>query len=156
MRTVRLAGLALGVVLAASGCREGSTGGARPAAPAGRPTLFARLGGIDGIRALVDELTSRLAADERIQRFFAAADFRRFKAQLVVQLCALTGGPCRYRGKSMAAAHRGLGIERAHFDAFLDDLAASLESARVGARERGELAKILGAQRAAVVGGGAR
>ncbi|HUS63816.1 MAG TPA: group 1 truncated hemoglobin [Kofleriaceae bacterium] len=152
MRTVRLAGLALGVVLAASACGEGSTGAAA-AAPAGRPTLFVRLGGIDGIRALVDELTSRLAADERIQRFFAAADFRRFKGQLVVQLCALTGGPCRYRGKPMAAAHRGLGIERAHFDAFLEDLDSSLESARVGARERGELAKLLGAQRAAIVGG---
>lgn len=157
MRTARLARLALGLALAVAGCGEASTRAERPVAPAGRPALFARLGGIDGIRALVDELTSRLAADERIQRYFAAADFRRFKAQLVVQLCALTGGPCRYRGRSMAEAHRGLGLERAHFDAFLEDMDASLASSRVGERDRREVLELLRRQRAAVLGdGGAR
>ena len=81
---------------------------------------------------------------------------RRFKAQLVVQLCALTGGPCRSRGKSMQAAHRGLGLERAHFDAFLEDVGAALEGTRVGERERGELVELLSRQRSAVLDDGTR
>ena len=102
-------------------------------------SLFARLGGMDGVRALVDELAGRIAADERIHHHFARTDFRRFKARLVVQLCAVTGGPCRYRGRSMREVHRNRGIAPSHFDAFVEDLAAALESAQVSARDRSDL-----------------
>src|SRR5690606_27774066 len=71
--------------------------------------------------------------------FFADTDFRRFKAHLVVQLCALTGGPCRDRGRSLRAVHAGRGIRAAHFDAFLEDVAGALETLRAGERERDEL-----------------
>jgi hemoglobin len=117
------------------------------------PTLFARLGGMDGIRALVDEIASRVAADDRIQRFFVDTDFRRFKAQLVVQLCQLSGGPCRYRGHTMAVAHRGRGIAREHVDAFLADVAAAFDGTRVSARARGELIDILARLRVQVIDG---
>ena len=109
--------------------------------PADTEGLFERLGGMDGVRALVDDLTARLAADERIQRFFVKTDFRRFKGRLVVQLCALTGGPCRYGG-SMAEIHRGLAIKPRHFDAFMENVAASLTVVRLSARDRVELLKL--------------
>jgi len=105
---------------------------------------------MDGVRALVDDLTSRLAADERIHHFFVKTDFRRFKGRLVVQLCALTGGPCRYGG-SMAGVHRRLRIKAQHFDAFLEDVAASLTVVRLSARDRVELLKLLRAMKPEVV-----
>jgi len=131
--------------LAAAGCGgrapdAGAAAGGGPGAGGGaRATLFSRLGGMDGIRALVDELALHLAADDRVQGFFADTDFRRFKAHLVVQLCALTGGPCRDRGRSLRAVHAGRGIRAAHFDAFLEDVAGALETLRAGERERDEL-----------------
>lgn len=121
---------------------QGARGGTGAAgSPADVEGLFARLGGMDGVRALVDDLTARLAADARIQRFFVKTDFRRFKGRLVVQLCALTGGPCRYGG-SMADIHRGLAIKPHHFDAFMENVAAALTVVRLSARDRVELLKL--------------
>jgi len=145
--------LALSAALAAAGCpRAGSKRGA------GSPTgdgagsgsdvtpespLYARLGGMDGIRAVVDELVGQVAADQRIQKFFVAADFRRLKSQLVVQICELAGGPCRYRGNSMRTAHAGRGIRSEHFDAWMEDASEAFLVARVGERERRELLALL-------------
>jgi hemoglobin len=126
------------------GC--GGVGGAGAGAAGGDGSLFVRLGGMDGVRALVDDLTGRVASDQRIQRFFVRTDFRRFKGRLVVQLCAHTGGPCRYGG-SMTEVHRGLAIKAQHFDAFMEDAAASLTVVRLSARDRVELLKLLRAMK---------
>lgn len=130
----------LAILAISPGC--GGVGDAGGGSPGGDGSLFVRLGGMDGVRALVDDLTGRLASDQRIQRFFVKTDFRRFKGRLVVQLCALTGGPCRYGG-SMAEVHRGLAIKSQHFDAFMEDAAASLTVVRLSARDRVELLKLL-------------
>jgi hemoglobin len=146
--------LALAAILAGGGCflagsSETTTtvegdgeGGPRPG-PSSGSALYVRLGGVDGIRAVVDEMVSRIAADRRIQRFFLDTDFRRFKAQLVVQLCELSGGPCRYRGRPMTAVHRGRRIRPAQFEAMLEDARDALKVAQVGERERHELLSIL-------------
>jgi hemoglobin len=134
-----LAALAMGAILVGcaggGGGRDGGAGGSL----ADGDTLYARLGGMDGVRALVDDLAGRVAADERIQRFFADTDFRRFKARLVVQLCAISGGPCRAGGRSMAEVHRGRGIRPPHFAAFIEDVEAALVAARVQPRDRARL-----------------
>jgi hemoglobin len=98
---------------------------------------------VDGIRAVVDEMVGRMAADHRIQQFFVATDFRRFKGQLVIHLCQLSGGPCRYRGRSMRQVHRGRRIRPAHFEAMIEDARDALRAARVGERERHEVLSML-------------
>ena len=142
--------LAVALLLVAGCGGRGGAGreGEPPAPPA---TLFARLGGMDGVRLLVDDLAARLAADERVQEQFARTDFRRFKARLVVQLCALSGGPCRDGGRSMKEVHAGRGIRPAQFAAFLEDLEASLAAVGAGERERAELIGLLGRMRRDVV-----
>jgi hemoglobin len=160
-----LVALAMGCLLAATGCSgAGSSrsapstdgdatrsGPGRLAFGSGR-TLYARLGGVDGIRAVVDEMVGRMAADERIQQFFVATDFRRLKSQLVVQMCELSGGPCRYRGRSMARAHRGRRIREAHFEAMIEDTRDALRAAQVGERERVELLALLRALKPEIAG----
>src|SRR6266545_2991432 len=117
----------------------------------GRRRRDVRLGGVDGIRAVVDELVSRSAADPRIHEFFVNTDFRRFKSQLVIQLCEFSGGPCRYRGRSMRDVHPRLRIRSAHFEAMLQDASAALRTLKVGVRERHELLAILRALKPEIV-----
>ena len=71
--------------------------------------LYERLGGKKAITAVVDEFVTNVAADARINKFFAltASDPKRmaaFKGNLVDQICQAGGGPCTYAGKSMKQA----------------------------------------------------
>jgi hemoglobin len=128
---------------APAGPEEPSDGAASGSVLESSKALYFRLGGVDGIRAVVDEMVGRMAADGRIEQFFVRIDFRRFKQQLVVQICELSGGPCRYRGRSMTQAHRGLRIRPAHFEAMIEDTRDALKAAQVGERERHELLSVL-------------
>ncbi len=134
-----------------SGTDAGDGTGTGIGAPRAQRRLYVRLGGVDGIRAVVDELVSRIAADPRIHEFFVNTDFRRFKSQLVIQLCEFSGGPCRYRGRSMRDVHRRLRIRSAHFEAMLQDASAALRTLKVGVRERHELLAILRALKPEIV-----
>jgi len=88
-------------------------------------SLYSRLGGRKAITAVVDEFVNNCAADTRINRFFAdtAKDpkrLRKFKKNLVDQICQASGGPCKYTGKDMKSAHKGMGITDADFNALRD------------------------------------
>src|SRR5262245_46565523 len=64
-------------------------------------SLYDRLGGKDAIKAVIDELVTIVAADDRINKKFAKTDVNRLKFELVEQICAATGGPCKYKGRDM-------------------------------------------------------
>jgi hemoglobin len=118
--------------------------------------LYDRLGGKQAISAVVDEFVSRVAADTRINRYFAqaAADPARlasFKGKLVDQICQATGGPCQYTGKDMKTAHAGMGITDADFNALVEDLSGALDKFKVGAKEKGELLGALGSMKPDIV-----
>ena len=49
-------------------------------------SLYDRLGGKPAITAVVDDFVARVAADRRINRFFANTDVPPFKAKLVDQM----------------------------------------------------------------------
>ncbi len=119
-------------------------------AAADRP-LYERLGGKPAIQAVVDDFISNVAADARINGFFANADIPRLKRMLVDQICEASGGPCKYTGKSMKEAHAGMGITEAHFNALVEDLVKSLEKFRVPEREQKELLTALAAMKPDIV-----
>ena len=106
-------------------------------------SLYERLGGKPAIAAVVDDFVGNVAADNRINRFFAKTNMARLKQRLVEQICQGTGGPCKYRGRGMKAAHRGMGVGGADFGALVEDLKLSLDKFQVPAREQGELLAIL-------------
>src|SRR5438105_2818821 len=93
----------------------------KTAGPA-KPPLYERLGGQPAIVAVVDDFVGNVAADARINTFFANTNIPRLKRLLVEQICAGSGGPCTYSGQSMAEAHRGLGVKDADVNAPVDDL----------------------------------
>jgi hemoglobin len=150
-----LAALACACVLSA--CHGATPGaapapvGASPAETSARPSLYTRLGGVDAIRAVVGDFLGRVAADTRINAFFRGVDTAELAAKLTDQICQATGGPCRYAGKSMRAAHADMRITDADFDALVEDLAASLDHFSVGPTEERELLTALGGLRGQIV-----
>jgi len=71
-------------------------------------SLYDRLGGLDAIMAAVDSWVVRVAGDDRINRKFERTDIPRLKKEVIDQLCAATGGPCAYTGRSMQKTHAGM------------------------------------------------
>jgi len=106
-------------------------------------SLYERLGGIDAIKAVVDDFVGNVAADKRINKFFANTDIYRLKRNLVAQICQGTGGPCTYTGRSMKDAHAGMGVRSRDFDALVGDLGKTLKKFKVPTREQHELVAIL-------------
>jgi hemoglobin len=116
-----------------------------------KKSLYERLGGYNAIVAVVDDFVGNVAADKRINKFFAKANVGRLKARLVEQICQGTGGPCTYTGRDMRSAHAGMGIQGKHFNALVEDLGKSLNKFKVPAREQRELVAILAPMRKDIV-----
>jgi hemoglobin len=119
-------------------------------------SLYDRLGQKKAITAVVDEFVARVAADNRINSFFAAtaSDKKRlaaFKGNLVDQICEASGGPCKYKGKDMKAAHMGMNIGASDFDALVQDLVGALDKFHVGAHEKDQLLGALGPMKTDIV-----
>jgi hemoglobin len=112
-------------------------------AVAQKKSLYDRLGGKDAIKAVVDELATIVAADGRINKKFARSNPERVKFLVAEQICALTGGPCKYTGRDMRTAHKNMGVTEGEFNAFMEDLVAALNKFNVGATEKNELLNLL-------------
>jgi hemoglobin len=123
---------------------------ARAQAPAAKP-LYDRLGGKAAITAVVDDFVGRVAADTRINQKFAKSDIPRVKAMLVDQICEASGGPCKYTGRTMAEAHKGMAVTEGEFDALVSDLVATLGQLKVPDQEQKELMTVLAAMKRDIV-----
>jgi hemoglobin len=122
-----------------------------PAEAATKKPLYERLGGQEAIVAVVDDFVANLAADTRVNHFFAKADANKVKEKLVEQICAATGGPCAYTGRDMKTVHQGMGIANADWDAMRQDLNKTLTKFKVPKREKGELLTIIASTKKDIV-----
>jgi hemoglobin len=111
--------------------------------PAAADTLYERLGGYDAIQAVVDQMIANVAADRRINKFFAHADIPHLRRMLADQICVASGGWCVYWGKDMKSAHAGMHIRSRHFNALVQDLGMALNKFKVPAKEQHELVALL-------------
>jgi len=127
------------------------------AADTDRPaTLYQRLGGQAAVTAVVDDFVTRVLADGRVNHWFehAAADPARaaaYKAMLGDFVCQAAGGPCKYKGKDMVAAHKGRAVTGPAFEAVVQDLTATLQHLHVPAKEQRDLMALLGPLQTAIV-----
>src|ERR1043166_4780303 len=115
-------------------------------------SLYDRLGGQPAVTAVVDDFVGNVAADNRINGFFARTDIARLKKNLSDQICQGTGGPCTYTGRDMATAHKGMNITDAQFNALVEDLKKTLDKFKVPDREQGDLLAVLGPMKPQIVG----
>jgi len=107
-------------------------------------SLYERLGGINAITAVVENFRDRVAGDTRINQKFAQTDLGRLRKMLIDQVCEAAGGPCRYTGRSMKDAHKGMKVTSGEFDALVQDLVATLNQFKVGNKEQDEVLSVLG------------
>ena len=106
-------------------------------------SLYVRLGGYDAIAAVVDDLLPRLREDSLLGRFWTSprsVDTNNRERQLAIDyIAAAAGGPTIYLGRDMKLAHKGMGITKADYAAFMRCLSISLDTFEVPEPERGEV-----------------
>ena len=117
--------------------------------------LYEEIGGAAAVDAAVDRFYRKVLTDERIAHFFADVDMERQAAKQKAFLTMAFGGPHSYTGRDMRTAHAALvqrGLTDVHFDAVVENLAATLEELGVAAELIQQVAAIAESTRADVLG----
>ena len=144
MKTQTVCGVVLTVAtMVAAGC-------ARYAAKS-ETSLYDRLGGKPAITAVVGDFLEAVGQDSRVRHQPAPERVPALQVSLVDLVCQASGGPCEYRGRPMKAAHAGMGISQAEFEAVVDDLVKTLDRYKVPAREKNDLLGLLAPLREDIV-----
>jgi hemoglobin len=106
-------------------------------------TLYQRLGGEAGVKDIVGGLVDRSATDPRTQRSFDGVKLATLKDSIAQQICAISGGGCRYEGETMANSHRDARITAAEFDSMVTLLREELDRQQVEPGAKNELLRLL-------------
>jgi hemoglobin len=118
-------------------------------------TLYERIGGAPAVKAAVDVFYGKVLADARIAHFFEGVDMANQAGKQRAFLVMAFGGPNTYTGADMRRGHAHLvarGLNDMHFDAVVENLAATLAELGVSAGDIGEVAKIAESVRDDVLG----
>src|SRR5215469_14547660 len=114
-------------------------------------SLYEAVGGRAALTAAVDVFYRRVLADAELSPFFPGGVGDRHRAYLITFLGEALGGPSRYRGRDMSAAHHGLGISDRHFDRVAGHLDATLDELGVPRHLTDRIIAIAATLRSAVV-----
>jgi hemoglobin len=122
-------------------------------------TLYDRLGGVNNIATVVDDFIERLLVNDTLNANPAISDARTrvpkagLKFQVTALVCEVTGGPCRYSGRSMKESHAKLNINDVQWRAMMADFKKTLDQFKVPAKEQQELVAIVESTKADIVVG---
>ena len=105
--------------------------------------LYKAFGEKAGLVALMDDFMTRLLADARTGPHFKPSNQQRVKEQLVDQLCALSGGPCVYKGADMKSSHANLDIKKSDFHALVEVLQGAMDAKGIAPRKQNEMLSLL-------------
>ena len=126
-------------------------------AQATQPSLYERLGGAYSIATVVDDFIERLLVNAMLNANPAINEARKrvpkagLKFHVTTLVCEVSGGPCRYGGRTMRESHRQLNISQAEWDAMVVDFKATLNKFKVPQREQQELITIVGSTKNDIV-----
>ena len=118
-------------------------------------TLFNKLGGEGAVDAAVDIFYRKVLSDDRISDFFDDVDMDRQAAKQKAFLTMAFGGPNQYSGMDMRRGHAHLvakGLNDSHFDAVVENLAATLKELNVPEEYISEVAALCETTRGDVLG----
>ncbi|HMF12529.1 MAG TPA: hypothetical protein VKE94_09495 [Gemmataceae bacterium] len=107
------------------------TGGKKEAGK--RETLWDRLGGEKNVRKVVEDFMELEHTDPKVDFFRGGKrklndeQLADLKQKIVEFVSQAAGGPLKYTGKTMKAAHEGMAITDAQFDALVVDLKTALD-----------------------------
>lgn len=120
-------------------------------------SLYDRLGGLKGITVVVDDFINRLVVNKTLNqnpainagRKSSPAPYLKFQVSQLV--CEVSGGPCKYTGKTMKESHAHLNISEAEWEVMAQEFKKSLDKFRVPAAEQKELFDIVGKTKTDIV-----
>ena len=118
------------------------------------PSLYERLGGYDGIAAIVDDLLPRLHGDPQLGVYWKGKckDSLNKDRQLLVDFMGSAfGGPVLYQGRDMKTSHDGLGITESEWSGFMEHVVAMLKNLAIPDREATEFLAAAGSLKSDVV-----
>lgn len=98
-------------------------------------TLYDRLGGHDGIRAVVDDFYDRLVEDEDLGPFFEGSDMELLRRTQTDFLCEAAGGPETYDAAPVREAHLHVPFTPEHIQRAVELLEESLDAFDVPAED---------------------
>lgn len=101
--------------------------------------LYQQLGGETGIEKIVDALINEIGNDQQIFHYFAKADITHFREGLIEHFCAVSNGPCEYKGDSMVDIHTGMNVNEADFNHLVDLLINAMDENNVPHRVQNQL-----------------
>ncbi len=107
--------------------------------------LFDRLGGRDGINAVLHQVLVNHFSNPAVSSRFHSSDMSQedMLASATEFFCTGLSGVETYAGGTMAETHRGMNISEAEFVAVLDDILAAMESQGAPEREQIEVLGML-------------
>ena len=123
----------------------------------GRPSLYDRLGGVYSIATVVEDLIDRVMVDPRLNANPLVDEAHHrvppagFKYLVTEMLCWAAGGPQQYTGRDMETSHRDLAISASEWEAFMEDLQATLDKFTVPLGEQAEVKALIESTRVAIV-----
>ena len=122
-----------------------------------KPTLYERLGGINNIALVVDDVIERSYVDpifsanpyvhEAHKRFPKAV----YKFNATALACQAMGGPQKYTGRTLKEAHQHLHITEKEWDALIAIFRDSMNGFKVPQREQSEVIAILESSKGQVI-----
>lgn len=106
-------------------------------------SLYDRLGGEQGISAIARDSIENHFSNPKVKTRFQNADKDELH-RLAVEFFGMgSGGPQKYSGKDMKAAHAGMNINEEEFVAVVDDIMAALDKNRITPETRNEVLGVL-------------
>ncbi len=108
-------------------------------------TLFDRLGGREGVEAVVCKTIDNHFNNPLIRTRFEHAGQTReeMTAHAVEFFCTGLSGVPTYRGRALAEAHAGMNVSEQEFLIVIDDIIDAMHSCGIGDPERGEVVGVL-------------
>ena len=128
-------------VLASASVLFSSNSPAQSAPQDDRP--YRAVGEKAGLVLLMDDFMTRLLADARTSPHFKPANQLPIKEQLVEQFCALSGGPCVYKGADMKTSHAELEINKSDFHALVEVLQLGIDARGIAFGKQGQMLPLL-------------
>lgn len=148
------------LVVATLGIRVAAQSKPAPAQPKPAPAakaLYDRLGGVYSIATVVDDFIERLLVNDTLNANPAIKEARTrvpkagLKFHVTAMVCEVTGGPCKYTGRTMKASHEKLNITEAQWDAMVADFRKTLDKFKVPQQEQQELITVVGTTKKDIV-----
>lgn len=118
-------------------------------------TLYDRLGGQAGVRAVVDDFYDEAVADERLGDYFDGADVSELRRAQTDYLCEAAGGPETYDSAPVHDAHADVPLDKGDISRAVSILRQTLEEHGVGDEDAAQVIEAIAVQEEALTGNGA-